>query len=179
MTRSPFTVVTVSIPERHELLAKAGASVRAQTIGPVPWLVRVEEPDRFGCEHVARQRNAILAAIETEWIAVLDDDDTFDPEYLELMAQHLDGADVVYSYCRGHPHSWGPFDAERLRSGDNYIDGEACIRTETLRRAGGYPVSHIVEDYLLWLKFLDMDARFVCVPQALRTHGRATRNVTN
>jgi hypothetical protein len=178
MTRSLFTAVTVSIPERHELLARAGASLRAQTYGPVPWIVRVEEPDRFGCEHVARQRNAILPAVQTEWIAVLDDDDTFDPEYLEVMARHVEGVDVVYSYCRGHAHSWGEFDAERLRSGDNYIDGEACIRTEALREAGGYPVNDVVEDWQLWLRFLDMGKRFVCVPQELRTHGRAQRNVT-
>jgi hypothetical protein len=164
-----FTVVTVSIPERHEQLAEAGASLRAQTYGPVPWLVRVEEPDVFGPAHVARQRNALLPAVETPWMAVLDDDDLLDPTYLEVMAGHLEGADVVYSFCRGYPHASGEFDPDRLRV-ENYIDGEAVIRTEAVRAVGGYPVGPIVEDWLLWLALLDAGARFVCVPEVLRTH---------
>ena len=172
------TAVTVSIPERHERLEIAGASLRAQTYGSVPWLVRVEQPDVFGVAHVARQRNALLKSVETEWIAVLDDDDTFDPNYLEVMAQHFDEADVVYSYCRGYQHAFGPFDPERLQT-ENYIDGEACIRTEALRAVGGYPVSDIVEDWQLWKIMVAAGCRFVCVPEVLRTHGRAERNITN
>jgi GT2 family glycosyltransferase len=181
---NPFTVVTVSMPERHGLLAEAGESLRAQTIGRTPWLIRCEEPDRFGPEHVALQRNAILKAVETEWIAVLDDDDLFDEDYLEIMAEYTDGADVVYSDCRGYPHPKSEFfDPERLRT-NNYIDGEACIRTEALRSVGGYPANHLVEDWQLWVKLLDIGARFVYVDKVIRTHrhgtlnGNAWRNVT-
>lgn len=173
-----ITVVTVSIPERRGRLLEAGSSLATQTYGPVPWLIRVEAPDVFGPAHVARQRNALLRAVETEWMAVLDDDDTFDPNYLEVMSQHLDGADVVYSYCRGYPHAFGEFDPGRLRQ-ENYIDGEALIRTEALRSVGGYPENAVVEDWQAYLRLLDIGAQFVCVPEVLRTHGRAARNVTN
>lgn len=179
-----FTVVTVSMPERHDLLAEACATVREQTIGAVPHLIRIEQPDAFGAAHVAKQRNAILKAVETPWIAVLDDDDLFDPNYLEVMGEHLEGADVVYSDCRGYPHPKSDhFDAERLRT-NNYIDGEACIRAEALREVGGYPSNDIVEDWQLWVKLLDIGAKFVYVDQVIRTHRHGTlcngawRNVT-
>jgi hypothetical protein len=175
-----FSIVTVSIPERHELLARACASVRAQTFGRVPHLIRIEEPDTFSTQHVAHQRNAILPAVHTGWMAVLDDDDTFHPTYLERVATAIaehPNADVVYTYCEGHPHAEGPFDLERLMR-ENYIDGEAVIRTDTLRRFGAYPVNAIVEDWQVWKAFAAAGCEFVCVPERLRHHGRAPRNIT-
>jgi hypothetical protein len=155
-----ITAVTVSIPERAHLLQEAGESLRAQTIGPVPWLIRVEEPDKFGSAHVAKQRNAILPAVETPWIAVLDDDDLFFPQYLETMAGHLNGADVVYSFCTSTGH---------LQQ-EGVIDGECCIRTAALRAVGGYPVGDIAEDHLLFEKMRAAGAVFRCVPEVLRDH---------
>lgn len=176
-----FTVVTVSIPERHDLLDRAMKSVREQTIGPVPHLIRVEQPDEFGTRHVARQRNAILPAVQTEWMAVLDDDDTFDPVYLERMAGAIrehPNATVVYSYCHGHAHAEGPFDADRLQR-ENFIDGEAVLRVDELRRLGGYPVNEIVEDWQIYKDWAVAGHEFVCVPERLRFHGRAPlRNIT-
>lgn len=173
------------MPERHHLLAEAMETVRAQTIGRTPHLVRIEDPDNFGPSHVSHQRNTILKAVETPWIAVLDDDDLFDPNYLEIMASFTEGADVVYSDCRGYPHPKSDFfDAERLRT-NNYIDGEACIRADAIREVGGYPSNEVVEDWQLWVKLLDAGAKFVYVDQVIRTHrhgtlyGNAWRNVTH
>lgn len=176
-----FTAVTVSIPERHESLARAGASLRAQTYGPVPWLVRVEEPPVFGVAHVVSQRRALLPAVQTPWMAVLDDDDTLAPTYLERVAEAIANdprAAVVYTFCCGHAHTEGAFDADRLQR-ENYIDGEAVISMEWLQRAGGYPDGPIVEDWQLWKRIDALGGRFVCVPERLRFHGRAARNVTN
>ncbi|HZL17746.1 MAG TPA: glycosyltransferase family A protein [Polyangia bacterium] len=177
-----FTVVTVSIPERAYLLVEAMESVLAQSYGPVPHLIRIEEPDVFGTQHVTRQRNALLPAVQTPWIAVLDDDDQFEETYLERMAEAIEAhpdAAVVYSYCHGHEHAEGPFDGERLQR-ENYIDGEACISTTWLRAVGGYDdlPDRIVEDYALWLKIHALGGKFVCVPERLRYHGRAGRNIT-
>lgn len=184
MTQSLFTVVTVSIPERAHLLPAAIESVRAQTYGPVPHLIRSEEPDVFGPAHVARQRNAIQRAVRTSYIAVLDDDDTFEPTYLERMAQEIEGWDpiqpaVVYSYCHGHSHAEGPFDPDRLQL-ENYIDGEAVINCGWLDLVGGYPVNEVVEDWQLYKRIHELGGQFVCVPERLRYHGRSgIRNVTN
>lgn len=176
-----FTVVTVSIPERHELLARACESVRAQTYGPVPHLIRIDEPGAtLSTQHVAQQRNALLPAVLTPFMAVLDDDDTFEPTYLERCAQaiaeHPD-ASVVYTYCHGHGHAEGPFDAERLKR-ENYIDGEAVIRVDDLHFIGGYPRNEIVEDWQVWKRFEELGLEFVCIPERLRYHGRAPRNIT-
>jgi glycosyltransferase involved in cell wall biosynthesis len=176
------------VPERFELLESAMASVRQQTYGSVPHLIRIEEPDQFGTQHVTRQRNALLPAVETPWIAVLDDDDYFEPTYLERMAEAIEGWDgsdvesgpaVAYSYCHGHAHAEGPFDGARLRH-ENFIDGEACISLGWLMYAGGYPdlPDGKVEDWALWLKILKLGGEFVCVPERLRYHGRAGRNIT-
>lgn len=178
-----FTVVTVSVPERADSLTRAIASVRQQTYGPVPHLIRIEQPDQFGTRHVTRQRNALLPAMQTPYIAVLDDDDYFEPTYLERVADVIENAGdaiaVVYTYCHGHTHAEGPFDAERLYR-ENYIDGEAVISMGWLNRLGGYPEmpDGKVEDWALWLKILEMGGEFVCVPERLRYHGRAQRNIT-
>lgn len=178
-----FTVVTVSIPERRDGLVAAMESVGAQTYGPVPHLIRIEQPDTFGTQHVTRQRIALMGAVQTPWTAVLDDDDTFDPTYLERMAQAIDrnpDAAVAYSYCHGHEHAEGPFDPERLQR-ENYIDGEACINVDWLQRAGGYQLQEqgLVEDWHLWRRIHALGGLFVCVPERLRYHGRAGRNITN
>ena len=167
---NPFTVVTVSMPSRHELLYEAYGSLRAQTIGPTPWLIRIDEPEVFGPRHIATQRNVILKSVETEWIAILDDDDLFDPDYLEIMAQNLDGADVAYSFCRDRGHPQLEFDPQLIRDDVGFIDGECCIRTEALRSVGGYPVSDVADDYMLWKLFLKKEMRFRSVPKALRRH---------
>ena len=167
---NPFTVVTVSMPNRHELLQEAAASLRAQTIGATPWLIRIDEPEVFGARHIATQRNAILKSVETEWIAVLDDDDLFDPNYLEVMAEHLEDADMVYSFCRDRGHPQLEFDPQLIRDGVGFMDGECCIRTASLRAVGGYPVSDVADDFMLWEHFLREEMRFKCVPQVLRNH---------
>jgi hypothetical protein len=185
MPDSLFTVVTVSIPERHEQLTVAMRSVREQTYtGPVPHLIRIEEPDAFGTRHVTRQRDALLPAVQTPYIAVLDDDDYFEPTYLERMAEVIENAGdaiaVVYSYCHGHTHAEGPFDPERLQR-ENYIDGEAVISMGWLNRLGGYPEMREgqVEDWQLWKDIVAAGGHFVCVPERLRYHGRAPlRNIT-
>ncbi len=176
---SRVTVVTVTIPERHALLHQAWTSLRLQTFGQVPWLVRCEEPDEWGPAHIAKQRNLLLAAVDTEWMAVLDDDDLFDPTYLERCSEFFDTADVIYTFCRGHEHPFGEFDRERLRH-ENYIDGECLLRTDLVRAAGGYPANTVVEDWQLFQRLADMGARFHCIPEVLRSHRHdGWRTVTN
>lgn len=177
---SRVTVVTVSIPERAHLLAQAGATIAVQTYGRVPWLIRVDDPGaHWGPRHIAHQRNRLLAAVDTEWMAVLDDDDLFEADYLRRCSEHFDEADVVYTYCYGRTHPEGPFDPERLRR-ENFIDGECLLRTELVREAGGYPVGDTVEDWELLKRLSGMGARFVCIPERLRHHRHGGwRTVTN
>ena len=167
---SPFTVITASIPERWELLQDARASVAAQTHQPDTHLIRINEPGKsFGYKHLGEQRNILLGAVTTEWVATLDDDDLLDPDYLETISQHVNGADVVYGWCRGRTHRRSSWDPALLRK-ENYICGVACVRTEAALSVGGWPADGRQEDWFMWQKLLDVGARFVCVERELWTH---------
>ena len=156
-------------------MQEAAASLFAQTIWPIPWLIRMDEPDRFGSAHLAMQLNTLLQSVETEFVAILDDDDLFDPNYLEEMAKHLDGADIIYSFCRARGHiqrDWDPTSSPRLLRTENWIDGESVLRVSKIREVGGWPVQDVAQDWMLWQKMLDANAVFRCVPQELRDHRR-------
>lgn len=176
---SPFTICTPSIPERWKRLQECGESVRAQTHQPAAWLIRVEEPPEFGFAHLAHQRNALLKAVETEWIATLDDDDLLDPDYLEAILPYTAEADMIWGWCRGAGHDhWthDEFNPERLRQ-HNYICGVACIRTEFARKVGGWPEEAcrdegMYEDWGMWLRLMDAGARFLCMGRSMWQHRR-------
>jgi hypothetical protein len=73
--------------------------------------------------------------------ANLEDDDEWDPEYLEVMWQHLkSGPDVVHCLQRQEPQAQqsngGPMDAERIRR-QNWINWPMCLfRAKVYRKVG-------------------------------------------
>jgi len=157
-------VVTAAVEGRLELLARALESVRRQTLRPVDHLVALDYARRGTGATLAK----LARAVDTEWIATLDDDDELLPHHLETLHAHREGADVVYPYCRvvgRRPLHYvnRPFDPELLRR-RNFIPATALIRTATLRAAGGWP-DHRLQDYRLWLRLLDHGARFQHVPE--------------
>lgn len=167
MTR--VSVITAALPSRVDQLAEACASVRAQTYPAIEHLIRFDY-DRRGSAYT---RNALLAAVNGDYVAVLDDDDILYRNHLRELVGRAEAtdADVVYSYCEveGRP-GWNPsrpFDAAALRAG-NYIPITALIRSTLLDDLGGWPESADspggFEDWALWLKALDAGARFECVP---------------
>ncbi len=163
-------VVTAAIPERFGLLREALDSVAAQTLRPDEHIVVVDYDRR----DTAQTLNRALAAVTSEWVAVLDDDDLLYPSHLEVLLGACANADVVYSYC---DCDFGinvnrPFDPVALRVG-NYIPTTALIRTATLRKVGGWPDER-EQDWHLWLRLVDAQARFVHVPTVTwryRRHG--------
>src|SRR5690606_12672855 len=60
----------------------------------------------------AATRNRALEAVQTEWVAFLDDDDQFLPQHLEVLVRGAEksGADVVY----GLPRVLDPFGRQRV-----------------------------------------------------------------
>lgn len=167
-----ITVVVPTIAGREVELARALASVDAQTAG-VYWTMVMHDVERIGA---AVNRNRALRVIDTEWVAFLDDDDEWKPNHLRACLRHavLTGADVVYpGYDIDGDDPIGcfgiPFDPSLLRR-RNYIPVTVLARTELVKKVGGFQDhpdenGDPCEDWGLWLALLDAGATFSHLPQ--------------
>lgn len=169
------TVAIPSIPPRADRLARALATVAAQT-RPADAVAVAIDHDHHGA---AATRNRALAMVDTDWVAFLDDDDELWPNHLDELlraAQDAD-ADLVYPCfrCLGPDgrdvvlpasiRSGQPFDAGTLRN-RSFIPVTVLVRTELVKSVGGfsYPAAAgrkaRYEDWGCWLKLLDAGCRF-------------------
>lgn len=156
-----ITVVVPTIPGREELLARALASVEAQTLQPAAVIVEVDR-ERTGA---AATRNRALGQVTTEWVAWIDDDDSFMPHHLEVCArkamefaaftdvlpdlvypsmQAVGGRDPLACPVNGvlvNPFgvTFGPEQQWHLENVGNFIPITWLGRTEMIRRVGGFP----------------------------------------
>lgn len=158
-----ITVVTPTVPGREAILAECMASVKAAGF---PHLIAL---DSQGAGPAAI-RNHLLEQATTSWVVFLDDDDLIYPHYEQIVAPHLNDADVVYTAwdltgADNPPPPSGPFDAELLRQA-NYIPVTACVRVAAIQAVGGFPEDADLEDHGLWLRLLDAGYRFRYVPVA-------------
>lgn len=90
------TVVIPTIPPRRMMLERAVDSVRRQTLQPARTIIRVDHRKRGA----GPTRTNGLRAVQTEWVAFLDDDDWFYPQHLQRLMEtaHATGADLVYPW---------------------------------------------------------------------------------
>jgi hypothetical protein len=181
-------VAIPSIPPRKEMLERAVRSVTAQTRSPDQISVVID----LHAQGASATRNRALDAIDTEWVAFLDDDDEFLPRHLEKLLVHAQrtGVDVVYPWFDGintdfwrvpdeqenlvTPEGlpWTPHleDAFRNRIG-NFIPITVLARTDLVKSVGGFidapgPVENPTgEDYSLWIRLLDFGATFAHLPE--------------
>lgn len=166
--RPGVTAVIPSIPPRIYLLHRALTSVLEQT-WPVDAISVSVDLHRLGS---SANRNRALAGVQTEWTALLDDDDEWGVHHIELLMNHAreTGADLVYPWFTvpggfdPWPHREGqPFDREALRS-ENYIPITVLVRTELLRAVGGFtpkgPPDNPCDDWGTWDALLDAGAKF-------------------
>lgn len=186
-----ITVVIASIPSRLALLDRALTSVEQQSLKATDVIVQVD----VNREGAAAARNRALEAVDTEWVAFLDDDDELLPDHLKLCgrAARLTGADVVYPgyECAGGEDPVGcfgiPFDGDLLQR-RNFIPVTVVARTGAVRAAGGFqerPDEHgdPCEDWGLWLAMHANGATFCHLPRRTwrwnlapgSTRGRADR----
>lgn len=106
-----ITVVIPTIPPREQLCRRAIASVTAagdeveKLLGPSVALVMVLDERRQGA---AKTRHHGLLAVETEWVAFLDDDDVMHPDHLaQLYGAALEhGADYLWSRFQIIKEDW-------------------------------------------------------------------------
>jgi glycosyltransferase involved in cell wall biosynthesis len=173
-----LTIVTPTLPERGARLGVAHQSVLNQTLPVHEHLIRLDSERRGPAEI----RNALVDLVETEWVLFLDDDDWLDTDYVEAVMDHLtDKNDVVYTWC----HRIGfednldkPFNARSLRKA-NFIPVTACVKVETFRKVGGFPLDVAYEDWGLWIKILDAGGRFRLVPKKKWTYERHKESRTH
>lgn len=128
-------------------------------------------------------RNAALNSVDTEWIVYLDADDELEPGYIEAMERGT--ADVrgpMARYVReGHrDRLWQPrvyghqhdCTAECLREGNWLLIGSA-VRTELLRKAGGWRDYPWSEDWSTWIRCWKAGGTFELISDAIyRAHVR-------
>jgi len=124
-------------------------------------------------EGAAITKNRALAAVATEWVAVLDSDDQFEPQHLAKLAaaQQETGADVIYPWpimdCAlgggdPRPEMFGkPFDPADLRR-FNFIPTTVLMRTDLARKVGGFQrrPGEPWDDHGLFVAMLDAGAVF-------------------
>lgn len=184
---SDVTVVTPTIPGREHLLERALTSVHAQqvTVGDV---IVLRDDQRRGATWA---RNTAIEQVKTNWIAWLDDDDVLKPNHVKVLVRgaNTSGADLVFSYAefvggrdplavfyqgRIIPEPINvPWDSEceaSLRFFGNFIPITYLVKTEWVRRVGGFPApnsfgvpasrSGDCEDFGLLLRLLAAGARF-------------------
>lgn len=181
MAAQGVTVCVATIPGRERLLKRALLSVDRQHLSPAAVTVELDR-NRTGA---AATRNRMLATVDTEWVAWLDDDDQLLPNHLAVLTDAAEGADLVYPTPRmvtGRDPTavsvngqwikpWGvPFGPEQehhLRTQGSFIPVTHLVRTETALKAGGFPEGRTLPDgryqgederYLIGL--LDAGARF-------------------
>lgn len=89
-----ISVIIASIPPRKNYLARALSSVLMQTKEPKSILTHIDF-DRWGA---AKSRDFLIKNCNTEYIAILDDDDQFLPNHLEDLYNCAvsTNADLVY-----------------------------------------------------------------------------------
>ena len=127
-------------------------------------------------DNLADARNKCLDMVETEFVVHLDADDMLLPGYVNAML--LGTEDVRVPMVRnmhnnhrtpynpqvyGHRHSCEP---ACLLEG-NYIVVGAAVRTELVKRVGGWWHEEIYEDWSLWLRCQQAGASFEYVPDAV------------
>lgn len=131
---------------------------------------------------LAAARNAALSLVKSEWVIFLDADDELDSGYIEAMdAGTADVRGPVALYIRGaRARPWQPRVAghthdctgECLPEGNWLIVGSA-VRSEMVRRVGGWRDFDWSEDWDLWLRCYLAGASFELIPDAIyRAHVR-------
>jgi glycosyltransferase involved in cell wall biosynthesis len=184
--RLTVAVCVPTIPGREEDLMRATISVMQQTRQPDQFIIEVDD-DRTGA---AATRNRLLANVTTDVIAWLDDDDLLAPSHLRACMRVLEQSpfhpDLVYprpkmingrdptavTHQGVFPTSpWGLRFTEEfaahIRQVGSFIPITHLVRTEAVRKIGGFPEGETLpdgryrgEDEAYLIKLLDDGATF-------------------
>jgi hypothetical protein len=175
------TVCTATIPPRKELLARAIGSVAAQERKPKAHVIQVDLHKRGGPDTL----DSAVRAAETDWVAMLDDDDELLPNHLAVLCRVAEetGADLVYPHFRySNLPNGGHLEVFRgvpwSNSRPHQVPLTWLARRELILDVGGFsggfdPLSFEVDhqgnrigyDFKLILKLVAVDAKIVHTPE--------------
>lgn len=181
MSEASIAVVVPTIPGREQLLKRALRSVQRQFRMPDQVVVEYDQ-DRTGA---AATRNRALEQVETDLVAWLDDDDELMRNHLGALEHAIHGHDLAYStpvmvggtdptaltvrgvWRKPWGVQFGREQEEHLRALGSFIPITHLARTDTVRRAGGFPEGRTLpdgrfqgEDERYLIALLDAGARF-------------------
>jgi hypothetical protein len=187
--RLTVAVCIPTVPGREDLLMRAEISVMKQVRQPDQFLTELDT-ERTGA---AATRNRLLAKVECDVVAWLDDDDWLGPLHLKACMRALENSPVDLVYPRPQmvngrdptavthqgrfPVSpWGlRFTQEmaaHIKHVGSFIPITHLVRTETVRRVGGFPPGRTLdngryqgEDERYLISLLDAGAVFEHVDQ--------------
>lgn len=134
------TVVIPSIPPRRVMLARALESVARQS-RPASMIVVSNDVNRLGA---AANRDRGLAAVTTEFVAFLDDDDELYPHHLDRLMGWIteQGADLVYPWYDVGSGGTDPFPQWEGVPWDDAAPHQVPVtflaRTQLIRDLGGF-----------------------------------------
>lgn len=205
--RGGAVTVAVSLFEYERFVEECLDSVRAQTHAAVElivvddasardasaercraWMERhagrfdrallLRHPRNLG---LAEARNTAFLAARTDFVFVLDADNSIFPRALARLLESAQAASAEVSYSQiaihgdriglGHADVWS---RHRMRIG-NYVDAMALVGRAAWREVGGY--SHLEggwEDFDFWCKLMERGTPAIFVPEILcryRIHG--------
>jgi glycosyltransferase involved in cell wall biosynthesis len=129
---------------------------------------RVRSRTNAQSQGVAEARNSAIAAARGEWLAFLDDDDFWAPQYLSSQLQAARAADadlaaasaVVVTAAGSPSHMlWAPQEQDLLRAlyATNVFGGPSRViaRADAVRAVGGFdPALTVMADWDLWIRLL-------------------------
>ena len=167
-----ITIITGSLPERHDMLVEMLASVQAQTVPPAAHLIGIDWARRG----VVPTYNQLGAQVTTEWMMCFADDDLLDPHHLETVSRYVDehpDVDVVSTYCRsdgvGSYDGYNqPYTKERLEY-RSIIAGWALVRTELWQEAAGFEDGW-AHDWWFWRALSRAGKTFWTIPEVTVTY---------
>lgn len=97
-SRADVTICTATIPKRADLLLRAIASVKNQTLKPQTHIIKTDLKKIGG----AAMLDEIVSEVKTTYIAILDDDDEFLENHIEVLYNKIleEQADLVYPHFK-------------------------------------------------------------------------------
>src|SRR5574338_709892 len=152
--KSPLvSIITPSIPERERYLEELIASVDAQTFKDFEHIWQIDY-SRLGCSWMV---NHLAEKAKGEWLLIVADDDILLPRCLEILVEHSEDADIVYS----PPLVWGSNSPHFFQS-PPFIPSFGLIYKDLWNEIGGYRAEAIrEEDRKFWTEAVRLGAKFV------------------